>query len=320
VIVAHPAESLHTALQRMTRAGISRLPVVERDAPERLIGIVSMRDLASVLDLEVAALADRDRVLPVRPTDDPLASVIVGDVMQRSVEIVRAQQSVERVANRLAAADAHAAAVVDEDGVLAGIVTMSDIVRAANDDPARPVAEIMQRTVITARPSQRVADALAQPGAEGLRQLLVVEGNGRQRRTVGLLRRSDVVAAYLRARDREAQIIRHARTIEAQQPGGAETAEAIVREGAYAAGRTLSELRLPPDVVVTRVVRRGDVIIPRGSVRLETADRVHVLGAPEALRAALRRFEDGLIADIAAGTDATQQPLGAPPGDEARRE
>ena len=47
-IVAHPAESLHTALQRMTRAGISRLPVVERDAPERLIGIVSMRDLASV--------------------------------------------------------------------------------------------------------------------------------------------------------------------------------------------------------------------------------------------------------------------------------
>ena len=60
----------------------------------------------------------------------------------------------------------------------------------------------MQRTVITARPSQRVADALAQPGAEGLRQLLVVEGNGRQRRTVGLLRRSDVVAAYLRARDR----------------------------------------------------------------------------------------------------------------------
>ena len=97
-----------------------------------------MRDLASVLDLEVAALADRDRVSPVRSTDDPLASVIVGDVMQRSVESVRAQQSVERVANRLAAADAHAAAVIDEDGALTGIVTMSDIVRSANDDPAAP--------------------------------------------------------------------------------------------------------------------------------------------------------------------------------------
>ena len=45
---------------------------------------------------------------------------------------------------------------------------MSDIARSANDDPARPVAEIMHRAVVTARPSQRVADALAQPGAEGL--------------------------------------------------------------------------------------------------------------------------------------------------------
>ena len=93
-----------------------------------------------------------------------------------------------------------------------------------------------------------------------------------------------------------------------------------MREGAYAAGRTLSELRLPPDVVVTRVVRRGDVIIPRGSVRLETADRVHVLGAPEALRAALRRFEDGADRGYRGRHRCDAAAAGAPPGDEARRE
>ncbi|MGH7621512.1 MAG: CBS domain-containing protein, partial [Gemmatimonadaceae bacterium] len=250
----------------------------------------------------------RDNASPMRRSDDPLGSVVVGDVMQRSVEKVRDSQSIERVANRLAAADAHAAAVMDERDMLVGVVTASDIARSADEDPARPVSEIMRRQIVIARPSQRVADALAQPGAQDLRQLLVVEGTRGERRPVGLLRRSDVVAAYLRARDREARIIRRARTID-EQSAGAETVEIIVRAGMAGAGRTLIQLGLPADVVITRIIRDGVVIIPRGSVRVETGDRVQVLGAADVLPLVLRRFEKG---DGAGPTDGES---GIPAGD-----
>ena len=56
LVVAHPEESLHTALVRMTHAGISRLPVVEPEHPDALVGILSVRDLAAAFDLEVSRL------------------------------------------------------------------------------------------------------------------------------------------------------------------------------------------------------------------------------------------------------------------------
>jgi CIC family chloride channel protein len=50
--VAHPDESLHTALQRMANRGISRLPVTARDNHDRLEGILTIRDLAVILNSE----------------------------------------------------------------------------------------------------------------------------------------------------------------------------------------------------------------------------------------------------------------------------
>ena len=58
LVVAYPGDSLHTALQRMTRANASRLPVVQREDPHRLIGMLTIRDLAAALDREVSALAE----------------------------------------------------------------------------------------------------------------------------------------------------------------------------------------------------------------------------------------------------------------------
>jgi CIC family chloride channel protein len=59
LVLAYPTDSLHTALQRMSRAGISRLPVVEPGAPDRLVGILTSRDLATALDLELSAFAEK---------------------------------------------------------------------------------------------------------------------------------------------------------------------------------------------------------------------------------------------------------------------
>ena len=48
--LASPTDNLHATLQRMTAAGISRLPVVSPDAPTHLLGMVSIRDIATALE------------------------------------------------------------------------------------------------------------------------------------------------------------------------------------------------------------------------------------------------------------------------------
>ena len=99
LIVAHPGESLHSALQKMTRSVISRLPVVERDSSRRLVGILGMRDLASILDLELNNLA-QIRARSARPSDDPLRSTLVLDAMNRQFVALPMGTSLQRAADK----------------------------------------------------------------------------------------------------------------------------------------------------------------------------------------------------------------------------
>lgn len=308
LIVAYPADSLHTALQRMTRAGISRLPVVERERPDRLIGILSMKDMGAMLDLEISALAaaPQRQQIPGR-ADDPLRSVVVENAMRGKFETVSESATLKRVANRLAIANAHAALVVDDDGALTGILTLGDIEKAAAEEEEggeRTAADIAARNVIIATRTQSVAEALGQPGAEGLRQIPVVEVRGGGRYPVGLLSRNDIVAVYLRGRDRQAQIARRAETLAADRPDDVISLDLPILETDAIVGRTLAELRLPRDAVITSVLRHGDLLIPRGHLALEPNDRILIL--------TLASMRDQIIEHIHSGVPVTEPPEAAP--------
>jgi len=55
LVVAFPGESLHTALSRMSQAGVSRLPVVAPEEQERLLGMIDARDIAEALDKQLVS-------------------------------------------------------------------------------------------------------------------------------------------------------------------------------------------------------------------------------------------------------------------------
>jgi CBS domain-containing protein len=265
----------------MARAGISRLPVVERERPDRIIGVVSMRDVGSVLDLELSSLAARPRRQEA-VSEDPLRSVLVREAMKTRFQTVAPEQTIKRAANRLSAAGAHFALLVDEDDdKLQGIVTVGDLANAADEDTDRPVSEIATKRVITAQAEMSVSDALALPGAEGLRQIIVTESRDGMMVPIGVLNRNDVVAAYLRSRDRQAQIARRARAITRENPDAVERLDLTIGDRDAAAGRTLAELRLPSSAVVTAVFREGKLLVPRGQLRLEPGDHVEVLASAE---------------------------------------
>lgn len=76
-VVAHPDEPLRTVVYRMAETGRTRMPVVERDDPARLVGVIALRDL---LGARVRALEEertRERTLRVR-TFIPRASQLFG--------------------------------------------------------------------------------------------------------------------------------------------------------------------------------------------------------------------------------------------------
>lgn len=64
--VAYPDEPLRVVVYRMAETGLTRLPVVERDGPGKLVGMVSLDDLLQARTRTLDAERRRERVLPLR--------------------------------------------------------------------------------------------------------------------------------------------------------------------------------------------------------------------------------------------------------------
>ena len=65
-VVAYPNESLHLAIYRMARCGHTCLPVVDREHPEQLLGLLSLQDLVKVSSRKLDEERLRERVLKLR--------------------------------------------------------------------------------------------------------------------------------------------------------------------------------------------------------------------------------------------------------------
>jgi trk system potassium uptake protein TrkA len=50
--------------------------------------------------------------------------------------------------------------------------------------------------------------------------------------------------------------------------------EEKVHSTALAVGKAVQELKLPPDCVLTAIIRKGELIVPHGNTVLEAADEV----------------------------------------------
>lgn len=65
-IVAYPDEPLRIVVYRMAETGFTRLPVVERDNPHKLLGIISLNDLLKARARNLEEERHRERVLRMR--------------------------------------------------------------------------------------------------------------------------------------------------------------------------------------------------------------------------------------------------------------
>ncbi len=112
-------DPLIAARDIMDRYDIRHVPIVDED--KELIGILSLRDLARVLDIE-------DEELPLSLKERNLRTISVGDAMRRDVAFTTPGQDLSEVALQMLEMKFGCLPVVQGRQVV-GIVTESDFVR-----------------------------------------------------------------------------------------------------------------------------------------------------------------------------------------------
>ena len=137
VLTIGPAGSGLDAVERMVRARVRHLPVVNRD--DVLVGIVTDRDLRHYLFLPHVF-----EQLPERRVDDLLAFVRVGELMSTDVVTVQPEASLAEAAAIMRAERVGSLPVVDHRA-LVGIITETDMLRhiAGVEPICSPCAEII---------------------------------------------------------------------------------------------------------------------------------------------------------------------------------
>jgi CBS domain-containing membrane protein len=124
-----PGTSLRVTLKLLRSNGVKAVPVV--NASRRVVGIVTQTDILDKADWGPSATGSGLgwRLRSVTNSDRPLRGK-ARDVMTSDVHCVLTSTPIARVVQVMAETGHHHVPVVDSEGVLAGMVTQSDVVAA----------------------------------------------------------------------------------------------------------------------------------------------------------------------------------------------
>lgn len=120
VIVLAAADKVDLAWRVLLENRIHQAPVL--DAGQRLVGIVSERDLLTTLNVEKGMVRD-------------VLARLVGDVMTSPVVSADPETDIRRIARIMLERDVDGVPIVDERQVLVGFVSRSDILGAVVTNP-----------------------------------------------------------------------------------------------------------------------------------------------------------------------------------------
>ena len=214
---------------------------------------------------------------------DLMQGVTVSEAMQRAPSI-RHDADLSALRHAFNQQHTRALCVLDDAGLLTGIVTLGDLQRgyeqAVGDDTIHLeellVRDIATSDVITITPQSALWSAIRLMGAHNIGRLPVVdEPNGAK--LVGFVRRHDIMDAYNDAIARKVRDQHFAEQVRLNRLTGANVLEYHISRRTPIAGEMLKDVRWPPETVVASIVRQGKLIVPHGNTKIEIGDVVTVV-------------------------------------------
>ncbi|NJP05620.1 MAG: CBS domain-containing protein [Chloroflexaceae bacterium] len=211
-----------------------------------------------------------------------LELVTVGEAMTPDFRIVPHTMNLAQLGALFDHTRHHGVPVVDQEGLLFGVVTLSDLQHAteAKLPLDTPVAQIATRDLVVAYPDQSLNAALSQLALADVGRLPVVDRD-QPRRLLGVLRRNDIVKAYRRGAMRRSEIDHRLQQMRLGSHSNNQVLEVTIPDDGFCAGRLLRDLRLPNETIITSIRRQGRSIIPRGDTVLYGGDQLIILTRAE---------------------------------------
>ncbi|MFH1633688.1 MAG: chloride channel protein [Chloroflexota bacterium] len=210
---------------------------------------------------------------------DILQGVLIGEVMTHTVETVPKSMTIIELAEIITHSHRNGFGVLDDQGKLFGIVTLSDLERAltnkrSHNTSAAEIATAWPHLRVSF-PDETIGDALASMGSQGLGCLPVVSRDDPYH-LLGILWREDIIRAYDLARTRRAEIQHSTRRIEQQHQEPTEFVDIHLSPDDKVIGKSVTEVAavIPKDCVLVSIQRNGRVIIPHGDTTFQAGDQI----------------------------------------------
>lgn len=227
--------------------------------------------------------------IPYRPRRevDLLEGVLVEDAMTTEVDSVPADLPVQSLIDRFERTHHHGFTVLDGEGKLVGVVSLSDLSRAMLRESlegctVRDIATVDGLAV--GYPDEPVSAALWRMAVRQVGRLPIVDRSD-QRTLLGVLRRGDVIRAYERAIEQRTSTSYRLKELREAHEGHVRVVETDITPAHPLAGKTLREIsgRLPDESIIVSIRRDRRLIIPHGDTVLQPGDHlVAICGASQA--------------------------------------
>ncbi|GBD07391.1 Inosine-5'-monophosphate dehydrogenase [bacterium HR21] len=258
-ITLTPDRPVREALAVMRRYSISGIPIV--DGEHRLVGIVTHRDLRFVDDLEqpIAAVM----------TSEGLVTAPLGTTLEEAERILQ-EHRIEKLP------------IVDERGVLQGLITFKDIQKKRSYPNACKDEHGRLRVGAAVGVSRDVEERVQELVRVGVDVIVVDSAHGHSRGVIETVRR-------LKRRFPTLQLV-------AGNIATAEAARALIRAGADAVKVGIG----PGSICTTRVI--AGVGVPQLTAIMDVARVAHAAGVPVIADGGIRQTGD-IAKAIAAGAD-----------------
>lgn len=236
---------------------------------------------------------------------DVMQGVLVKEIMAATVEVVHTDTTINELAHMFDFSHSHGFPILNANGKLWGIVTVSDLDRAhARQLPGDTTVETIatrRKNLFVGFPDETIGDVLMRLGMRGLGRMPVVDRDDPDR-LLGMIRRVDIISAYNLAVTRRSAIRHQTDYIKKYSAEGTQFVDFTVDIKSHALGKRVLDIAplLPDKCILVSINRSCHVLIPHGGTILEEGDRVTAFvstGDAEAFHASMAQGLQPSIAE-----------------------
>ena len=211
---------------------------------------------------------------------DVLQGVLVNEVMTRDIHTITKDVNLKGLSRVFNKTRHHGIAILDGQGKLWGMVTISDLEYAIHNGKALSITTVGEigtpyEKLSMIYPDESIGDALNKMSRRGFGRLPVISRDD-SRHLLGLVQRRDIVESYQLARTKRAEIQHRAQRMKIRNIDGTEFVELVLKENSPATGKTVGEIAsaLPHECILISIRREGNMLIPHGETELQTGDQL----------------------------------------------